>query len=270
MSNPESVLTFDGKDDHVNFGNKDIGGVFAAKSSVLTISVWIKPTKLNQTKSNHGTHNVFLARASDQKNDNFEMGVSPDGSLDVYIDENKDDITKTFGKGELKSGSWHFVGLVFDAGQITVYLDNNIYRGSFAGKALDNASGSPVTLGGTLHSDIFFQGQIAEMSLWKRVLSAQEIKKYLEQPLKGNETGLVAYWPLNEGNGTAIADQTGNNNNGKISGATWQQMERPIHKKQQTQTLTTGLEDYGRWKAMFKDHKRDPKEKPFRRGRIWC
>ena len=33
--------------------------------------------------------------------------------------------------------------------------------------------------------------------------------------------------------------------------------------------LTTGLEDYGRWKEMFKDHKRDPKEKPFRRGRIW-
>ncbi|MGB5633844.1 MAG: cyanobactin biosynthesis PatC/TenC/TruC family protein [Waterburya sp.] len=34
-------------------------------------------------------------------------------------------------------------------------------------------------------------------------------------------------------------------------------------------TLTTGLEDYGRWKEMFKDHKRDPNEKPFRRGRIW-
>ena len=33
--------------------------------------------------------------------------------------------------------------------------------------------------------------------------------------------------------------------------------------------LTTGLEDYGRWKEMFKDHKRDKNEKPFRRGRIW-
>ncbi len=31
----------------------------------------------------------------------------------------------------------------------------------------------------------------------------------------------------------------------------------------------TGLEDYGRWKSMFKDYKRDENEKPFRRGRIW-
>lgn len=37
-----------------------------------------------------------------------------------------------------------------------------------------------------------------------------------------------------------------------------------------TKILATGLEDYGRWKSMFQNHKRNPKEKPFRRGRIWC
>lgn len=37
-----------------------------------------------------------------------------------------------------------------------------------------------------------------------------------------------------------------------------------------THILATGLEDYGRWKSMYQDHKRDPNEKPFRRGRIWC
>ena len=33
--------------------------------------------------------------------------------------------------------------------------------------------------------------------------------------------------------------------------------------------LATGLEDYGRWKTMFKDQtgENDP---PFRRGRIWA
>ena len=34
--------------------------------------------------------------------------------------------------------------------------------------------------------------------------------------------------------------------------------------------LATGLEDYGRWKAMFKDHKREEGDPPFRRGRIWA
>ncbi|MDJ1185609.1 cyanobactin biosynthesis PatC/TenC/TruC family protein [Roseofilum casamattae] len=39
---------------------------------------------------------------------------------------------------------------------------------------------------------------------------------------------------------------------------------------EQSYILATGLEDYGRWKTMFKDHQRDKDEKPFRRGRIWC
>ena len=32
----------------------------------------------------------------------------------------------------------------------------------------------------------------------------------------------------------------------------------------------TGLEDYARWKSIYDKHERDPNEKPFRRGRIWC
>ncbi len=43
----------------------------------------------------------------------------------------------------------------------------------------------------------------------------------------------------------------------------------PSTDSETTYIPATGLEDYGRWKAMFKDHKRSPKEKPFRRGRIW-
>ena len=38
---------------------------------------------------------------------------------------------------------------------------------------------------------------------------------------------------------------------------------------EQQYVLATGLEDYGRWKAMFKDKKRED-DPAFRRGRIWC
>jgi cyanobactin cluster PatC/TenC/TruC protein len=36
------------------------------------------------------------------------------------------------------------------------------------------------------------------------------------------------------------------------------------------QTLTTGLEDYGRWRSLYENYQRPKNEKPFRRGRIWC
>jgi cyanobactin cluster PatC/TenC/TruC protein len=34
--------------------------------------------------------------------------------------------------------------------------------------------------------------------------------------------------------------------------------------------LATGLEDYGRWKGMFQDQKREGKPPFPRRGRIWA
>lgn len=36
------------------------------------------------------------------------------------------------------------------------------------------------------------------------------------------------------------------------------------------QILTTGLEDYGRWRSFYENYQRPKNEKPFRRGRIWC
>lgn len=42
-----------------------------------------------------------------------------------------------------------------------------------------------------------------------------------------------------------------------------------IKTRKKPKILATGLEDYGKWKAMFKDHKRNENEPPFRRGRIW-
>ncbi|NET44266.1 cyanobactin biosynthesis PatC/TenC/TruC family protein [Okeania sp. SIO2B3] len=39
--------------------------------------------------------------------------------------------------------------------------------------------------------------------------------------------------------------------------------------EQKSMMLATGLEDYARWKIMFKDHKREDSPS-FRRGRIWA
>lgn len=40
--------------------------------------------------------------------------------------------------------------------------------------------------------------------------------------------------------------------------------------KKEPQPLTTGLEDYGRWRTFYQGYQRPKNEKPFRRGRIWC
>ena len=86
-----------------------------------------------------------------------------------------------------------------------------------------------VTIGCTLHDDIYFCGQIANISVWQRCCSAAEIKKYRYQPLIGNESGLKAYWLINEGTGRTAHDNSNNNFKGSIRGATWSVGEVPFN-----------------------------------------
>ncbi|NDJ23281.1 patatin [Nostoc sp. B(2019)] len=224
----QSVLTFDGQDDYIDFGRNDFGGVFAEGSSAFTISGWINPHELTNKASTYGTRNVFFARSSDRYSDNFEFGISEEGNLDVYIDDKVNKVIKTFGNGELTVGQWHFFAIVFNRGQLTIYLDDHEYAGSFTGDSLNKAT-SAVTLGATLHNNIYFTGQLANISVWNLPCSQAEIQTHRAQPLIGNEQGLVAYWTLSEGQGATVQDQTVQAHNGTLHGnPSWDLAQLPF------------------------------------------
>lgn len=219
--NPTSVsLYFDGSS-YVTLTTGDFGGILADGNSVFTLEGYIKPSSLSSTSSNHGTRNVIFAKASDNENDSIEIGVSENGNLDVYIDENGDDTTKTYGNGELVVDKWHYFAVIFDNGSIRVHLKDNVYTGSFSGSQIDGAGSSPVTLGTTRHSDIYFDGYIAMFRAWDIARTEEEIEEYKAEELEGDETGLVACYPINEGEGDTIYDKTNNDIDGTINGATW-------------------------------------------------
>lgn len=211
------VLTFDGQDDYIDFGGDSIGEVFAQGSLAFTVSGWINPHQLTNKATSYGTRNVFFARSSDRYSDNFEFGISEEGNLDIYIDENVNKVIKTFGNGELTVKEWHFFAIIFNGGQLTVYLDDGEYAGVCAGTSLNKAT-SVVTLGGTLHDGIYFTGQLANISLWNYPCTLAEIESHRGGIIVGNEEGLVAYWALNEGEGTTIRDLTGNAHDGNLQG----------------------------------------------------
>ncbi|MBE8998677.1 patatin-like phospholipase family protein [Nostoc sp. LEGE 12447] len=246
----QSVLTFDGQDDYIDFGKNDFDGVFAQGSSAFTISGWVNPHQLTDKATTYGTRNVFFARSSDRYSDNFEFGISESGNLDVYIDENVEKFIKPFGNGELTVGQWHFFAIVFNKGQVSIYLDEHEYFGYFTGDSLNKATSS-VTLGATLHNNIYFTGQLANISVWNYPCPPVEIQRHRYQPLVGNEQGLIAYWALNEGQGTSVKDQTGNGHDGKLRGnPSWDVAQLPFGITQssnetetQDQTLTNPDEE---------------------------
>lgn len=226
--NIQAVLTFDGEDDYIDFGRNDLGGVFAQGSSAFTVSGWINPHQLTNKATSYGTRNVFFAHSSERYSDNFEFGISEAGNLDVYIDERVSKSIKTYGEGELTIGEWHFFAIVFNSGQLTVYLDGNEYNDSLKGSSLNKATSS-ITLGATLHKQVYFKGQLANISVWNCPCAQAQIQAHRSGLIVGDEAGLIAYWKLDEGQGTTVKSTTGKSQQGFFRGnPSWDLAEIPF------------------------------------------
>ncbi|MBD2502509.1 patatin-like phospholipase family protein [Anabaena azotica] len=227
LADTQIVLTFDGVDDYVDFGRNDLGGVFAQGSSAFTVSGWINPHELTNKATSYGTRNVFFARSSERYSDNFEFGISETGSLDVFIDETVSKGIKTFGQGELTIEQWHFFAIVFNNGQVTIYLDDKEYNDSLRGSSLNKATSS-ITLGATLHKQVYFKGQIANISVWNYPCTQGQIQNHRRGLIVGDEEGLVAYWKLNDGQGTTVKNHVGKSYHGNFRGdPSWELAQIP-------------------------------------------
>lgn len=75
--------------------------------------------------------------------------------------------------------------------------------------------------------DNFWTGEVAEVRVWNVALHPSEAAVEMLRIPRGDDTRLAYYWPLNEGEGTAAYDRTGQDD-GKIVGATWAREKTPF------------------------------------------
>jgi len=79
------------------------------------------------------------------------------------------------------------------------------------------SSTKDVFIGRSSDNGVSFNGILTEVRIWNRALSHDEIDNNRWRSLSGNEHGLAAYWPLNEGMGTVMNDHSGNASNGTLT-----------------------------------------------------
>ncbi|TFG00010.1 MAG: LamG domain-containing protein, partial [Promethearchaeota archaeon] len=168
----------------VTFGDimEGSGEPFSDTSTQFTVTAWLYPNDISHTaNTNHGTQNCFMAKASDPRNDNFEIGINTDGTIHVYIDAEQDDTQADFGQaGDIVQGEWSFVALRYDNGDVDVRINDNWYTSTaWSGSTdLDQAEGSPFTIGFSDHINVYYDGKIDEVAVYNTSLTNEEIENY--------------------------------------------------------------------------------------------
>ncbi|PWU21251.1 MAG: hypothetical protein C5B50_02080, partial [Verrucomicrobia bacterium] len=118
---------------------------------------------------------------------------------------------------------WHHAAATFDGTNRIVYLDGNVVGQDAPVPGHNVPNSSNLTIGRSAPGE-YFQGRINEVRVWNFARSQAALQSQMSLPLTGQESGLVGYWPLQDGSGNVATDGTGHNYNGTLvtSGVTWQ------------------------------------------------
>jgi CubicO group peptidase (beta-lactamase class C family)/lysophospholipase L1-like esterase len=118
--------------------------------------------------------------------------------------------------GSVTIGVWQHVAVTFQDGILQFFVDG-VARGVSTSVPLPLARVAPIRIGGRATDDQRgFDGAIDEVRIWDRALSQQEIQDNMGIELTGSEPGMLAYLPMNEGQGQTVVDLTANGNNGSL------------------------------------------------------
>lgn len=226
-----SILSFDGVNDQILLG--DINALDSP--SLITISFWFNRAQDLPGNSNHFVSNIMFAKASDPENDNIEIGTD-NTNVEIYIDSQSNDGPALTYNAGIQNNIWYHLVFTYnknDPFEGRLYINGaNVTSWNTWGGNIDNAGGSPVTVGNTNHIETPFKGSIKHLAIWSEALTSSEIMTIYNSENSFNPTinygsyssasGLIGFWKINEGSGTIVQDASGNNNPGTLlNGPVW-------------------------------------------------
>jgi hypothetical protein len=194
----EGSTSFDGSNDYIDCGTgigTSLGDNYAGS---LTVSLWFKA---DVTNSNDGLFNI-----GSFSNTQGEFAITIESNiLRFKLNEVSWHINHT----SFTSTDWNHVACVYSAGNESnskMYLNGvsvGSASGSFPSASDMDFSGLKTIIGAYYSSGYPFDGKIANVALWSRELSPEEIQSIMNKSysqLKGVEKtpSLVAWWALDD------------------------------------------------------------------------
>ena len=213
-----SAIAFDGVNDHLTVANSSsvsLGGDF-------TIEAWIR------VPDRSSTYEIIT------KQPTVAVNEFP-GNYEFRVDQGTGRLTLGFEYGQwvgaiafwsstaaVPVGQFAHVAVVFRAGSSLQFFINGVpdtlYRTGWYRPELNS---QPVRIGAR-KDGYYFKGEMDEVRLWNVARSSTEISAQYRNRLMGSETGLTAYWRMDDGVGGTVVDSSGHGNTATLqNGATF-------------------------------------------------
>ncbi len=206
-------LSFDGTDDAIQI-TSDPSIEFSGDDD-FSISTWVK-TDSTETQT-------FIEKIIDSGSGPFVIWLQMiDGIVDFHTGENGVGWESLLSTTPVNDGTWHHITVTKEGNTKTIYIDG-IEENSIEATMGGTANTAVWNIGSIRRDSAqYFNGNMAEVSVWRKALKADEIKKLMYNVIDITDTNLAGYWPLNDGGDTGIVnDLSLNGNDGNITGATW-------------------------------------------------
>ncbi len=179
-----------------------------------TISFWIYPLSHHSATVIEGNVSGGDVR--------WEIAYNSTGSISLR-NHGSDSRHTGSGSGSVPVNEWTHVAVTYDK-------ENNgteFYINGDRFVSIDNqrpyslrGGDKPLRLGG---KEIQAAQNVVmrNVRIWDSVLSREEVQADMYEEFSGGEEGLLAYWPLNEGEGEEVLDKTPAAHHGQILGGVW-------------------------------------------------
>jgi len=227
---PEVALELDGADDFVKIPNDTS---LYLTGTEITMEAWIY---VNQFADAFWAGSIIVKDqgVNPGTNRGYMMRGGGDGQLNLNIGSgNWNEFTSP--KNVITTEKWTHIAGTYDGTQFKIYVD---------GELVGESGIKIFSIAATTNVDLLFgespsfpgrpfNGRIDEVRLWNIARTQDEIKSYMKRPLpksiyESQESGLVGYWPIREGEGQTIEDISINKNVGILGATESEENEDPI------------------------------------------
>lgn len=209
-----SALNFDGSDDYVSASGYDFD------TGNFTVEAWIYPRDNNKSgiicQGGYSWYTGFLIDINATGTGSIRLETSSGGSANGTISASN----------AITTGVWQHVAFSITRGSSgslsKLYINGTLVAsGNVSSNDLSNTTLSigKITVNMDGH---YYNGMIDDVRLWNTARTQAEIQANLNKELIGNETGLVAYYKMNEGFGNMTYDACASRFDGTlVNGVSW-------------------------------------------------